>query len=62
MAFDPTLPQTNALIRSAELRTQFTGLFVAQHLSLSDKGFWVGWSIGQAGRALGLLRWSSCFR
>ena len=24
MAFDPTLPQTNALINSAELRTQFT--------------------------------------
>jgi hypothetical protein len=26
MAFDPTLPQTNALISSAELRNQFTGL------------------------------------
>ena len=26
MAFGPTLPQTNALISAAELRTQFTGL------------------------------------
>ena len=26
MAFDPTLPQTNAPIASAELRDQFTGL------------------------------------
>ncbi len=26
MAFDPTLPQTNAMISSAELRSQFTSL------------------------------------
>jgi hypothetical protein len=33
MAFDPTLPQTNALISSAELRSQFTGPFVVRALA-----------------------------